>query len=338
MFPMLVKSTAAGRTYEYIHLCESVWRKGRSSRRTVVSLGRKDLLALHLDRIYELCRGHRLPSPEDATPLNCFRLGPFLVLRRLWSEFAMPELLGPFSDRTLVLVANRLTAPASEHGLADWLRTYWVCDSQGRRFAPAFLSEAERTAAPNPRVKVKAFQLQKWYRTLDALLRLKSRIEGHLFRCFRHLFALQCDLVFYDLTSTYFEGSGPEEMARYGYSRDQRPGNPQVLVGVAMVDGLPISHTVFGGNRRDSTTVAEVIGDLRKRFGLGRFVLVGDRGMKSAGSLAALEREGLGYLMGVQGGGTRRWKRRCRRWGRRPGRRVWGRTGRRRRTGRGCRR
>ena len=47
--------------------------------------------------------------------------------------------------------------------------------------------------------------------------------------------------------------------------------------------------------------MAEVIGDLRKRFGLGRFVLVGDRGMKSAGSLAALEREGLGYLMGVQG-------------------------------------
>ena len=57
-----------------------------------------------------------------------------------------------------------------------------------------------------------------------------------------------------------------------------------------LVDGLPVSHTVFAGNRQDSTTVQEVIADLRGRFGLGRFVFVGDRGRKSEGSVAALER------------------------------------------------
>ncbi len=139
----------------------------------------------------------------------------------------------------------------------------------------------------NPRVKAQAFQLQKWYRTFDALLPLKAALEEHLFGRFRHLFAPHCDLVFYDLTSTYLEGLGPEELAQHGYSRDQRPRNPQLLVGVAMVDGLPVSHTVFAGNRRDSTTVREVLADLRKRFGLGRFVFVGDRGMKSAASVAA---------------------------------------------------
>ena len=107
--------------------------------------------------------------------------------------------------------------------------------------------------------------------------------------------------MFYDLTSTYFEGLGPEELAQHGYSRDQRPRNPQLLVGLPMVDGLPVSHTVFAGNRRDSTTVQEVIADLRKRFGLERFVFVGDRGMKSEASVAALEEQGLGYLMAVQG-------------------------------------
>ncbi len=301
MFPMLVKSTSRGRSYEYVHLCESVWKHGRSSRRTVVSLGRKDLLAQHLDRIFELCRGHKPASPADAVPLNSFRIGPFLALRRLWHEFGLPERLGNLSDRVLVLVANRLTAPASEHALADWLRTYFACDSQGRRFAPAYLSDAQRQAAQNPRVKVQAFQLQKWYRTLDALLPLKAALEEHLFGRFRHLFAPHCELVFYDLTSTYFEGLGPEELAQHGYSRDQRPRNPQLLVGVAMVDGLPVSHTVFAGNRRDSTTVREVLADLRKRFGLGRFVFVGDRGMKSEASVAALEEQGLGYLMAVQG-------------------------------------
>ena len=84
----------------------------------------------------------------------------------------MPGLLGPLSDRLLVLVANRLTAPASEHGLADWLRTYFACDSQGRQFVPA-----ERKASKTPRVRVQAFQLQRWYRTLDHLLPLKNRIE-----------------------------------------------------------------------------------------------------------------------------------------------------------------
>ena len=216
-------------------------------------------------------------------------------------SFGLPERLGNLSDRTLVLVANRLTEPASEPALADWLRTYFACDSQGRRFAPAYLSDAQRQAAQNPRVKVQAFQLQKWYRTLDALLPLKAALEEHLLGRFRHLFAPHCDLVFYDLTSTYLEGLGPEELAQHGYSRDQRPRNPQLLVGVAMVDGLPVSHTVFAGNRRDSTTVREVLADLRKRFGLGRFVFVGDRGDEVGGLGGGVGGAGAGLLDGGVG-------------------------------------
>ncbi len=301
MYLMTAKSASRGRTYEYVRLCESVWKNGRSSRRIVTTLGRKDQLEPLLDRLYELCRGHKPPVADDPVPLHSFRFGPFLALRTLWDQLAMPALLGPLSDRLLVLVANRLTAPTSEHGLADWLRTYFACDSQGRRFVPAYRSDAERKASKTPRVRVKAFQLQRWYRTLDALLPLKNQIEEHLFGQFQHLFAPQCDLVFYDLTSTYFEGLGPGQLGVRGYSRDRRPDAPQVLVGVAMVDGLPVAHTVFAGNRRDSTTVQEVITDLRQRFGLGRFVFVGDRGMKSEASVAALEGQGLGYLMAVQG-------------------------------------
>ena len=278
---MIIRATSRGRSYEYVHLCESVWKNGRSLRRTVVSLGRKDILDAHLDRIYEICRGHKPSSPDDPVPLSSFHIGPFLVLRRLWHDLGLPQRLGALADRALVLVLNRLTRPASEHALADWLTAFFACDSQGRRFAPAFLSDAQRAAARNPRVKVQAFQLRRWYRTLDALLPLKDKLEKHLFDRFRHLFALHCDLVFYDLTSTYFAGLGPQELARHGYSRDSRPANPQILVGVAMVDGLPVSHTVCAGNRKDSTTGQEVIRDLRARCGLGRFVFVGDRGMKS---------------------------------------------------------
>ena len=300
MYLMTAKSSSRGRSYEYVRLCESVWKNGRSTRRIVATLGRTDQLEPHLERLFELCRGHQ-PDAAQPTPLRSLRYGPFLALRCLWQELGLPQLLGPLSDRVLVLVANRLTAPGSEHALADWLRSYFACDSQGRRFVPAYRSDAERQASKTPRVRVQAFQLQRWYRTLDALLPLKERLEEQLFECFRHLFAPNCDLVFYDLTSTYFEGLGPGPLGRRGYSRDQRPDAPQVLVGVAMVDGLPVSHTVFEGNRRDASTVPEVIADLRRRFGLGRFVFVGDRGMKSEASLAALESDGLGYLMAMQG-------------------------------------
>jgi transposase len=301
MFLMTAKSTSRGRSYEYVRLCESVWKNGRSSRRIIATLGRKDQLEQHLDRLFELLRGHKPSQPPNPLPLRSWRFGTFLAVRTLWHQLGLHALLGPHSDRILVLVANRLSAPASEHRLADWLRTHFACDSQGRRFVPAYRSDDERRQSNNPRVRVQAFQLQRWYRTLDALLPLKQRLEEHLFERFRNLFQPNCDLVFYDLTSTYFEGLGPGELAQRGYSRDHRPDAPQVLLGVAMVDGLPVSHTLLEGDRRDSTTVQAVVADLRQRFGLGRFVLVGDRGMKSTASLAALEDEGLGYLMAAKG-------------------------------------
>jgi transposase len=53
----------------------------------------------------------------------------------------------------------------------------------------------------------------------------------------RGLFSLKAELVFYDLTSIYFEGEGPEELAQYGYSRNGKSDNRQVLVGMVMVNG-----------------------------------------------------------------------------------------------------
>jgi hypothetical protein len=77
------------------------------------------------------------------------------------------------------------------------------------------------------------------------LLPHKARIETELFARLRDLFALEVDLVFYDLTSTYFEGAGPPDFAVHGYSRDGKPRNRQVLVGLVMINGWPIAHRVF---------------------------------------------------------------------------------------------
>jgi hypothetical protein len=86
--------------------------------------------------------------------------------RRLWVELgleaALDRLAGggrrdaaTLSDRALVLIANRLAAPGSEHGLARWLETDFVCDRDGRRWLPAWRDDAERQASRTPRVRVR---------------------------------------------------------------------------------------------------------------------------------------------------------------------------------------
>src|SRR4029077_12251043 len=71
------------------------------------------------------------------------------------------------SGRALLLVVNRLTAPGSEHGLARWLETDFVCDRQGRLWLAKWRDDAERIASRTPRVRVALRQLKHWYRTLD---------------------------------------------------------------------------------------------------------------------------------------------------------------------------
>jgi hypothetical protein len=202
------------------------------------------------------------------------------------------------SDRALVLVTNRLTAPGSEHALAQWLENDFVCDRRGRRFVAAWRDDVERKASRTPRVRVKARQLQQWYRTLDQLLACKAQVEHALFLRLRDLFSLRVDMVFYDLTSTYFEGQGPPTLGANGHSRDGKPRNRQVLVGLVMVDGWPIAHHVFAGNRRDANTVPDVLRDLEQRFGLKRVVFVGDRGMVTSQNLDDLRGGGHGYIVG----------------------------------------
>jgi transposase len=299
-----------GRVDEYIRLVESYWNNGSPRHRIVCNLGRKELLAPHAEALLRLLTGEPQPKVKiKAEAVGAWDWGPMLVARHFWQELGLPTILdrliggsgerGEWADRALALVTNRLCEPTSEHGMARWLETDYVCDRAGRRWLPQWREETERLASQRPRVRVQDRQLRQWYGTLDRLGAQKKQIEKELFLRLRHLFALKVDLVFYDLTSTYFEGNGPAGLAKHGYSRDHKPRNRQVLVGVVMIDGWPIAHHVFEGNQRDSTTVDSVLKDLQERFGLRRVVFVGDRGMMTSQNIERLRSGGQGYLVGL---------------------------------------
>ena len=296
--------SSSGAVNEYVRVVEAYRDNGKVKQRTVADLGRKDLLAELFPKLKRLLGqddGSETPRYHDPDILDASTWGPVLAVRTLFDQLGLwsilDEALGkakgvPFADRAFVLIANRLIHPTSEHGLAGWLETDFVCDRQGRRFVPHWHQ--------HKRVRIDFRQLEAWYRTLDQLVSVKERIEVALYHRLRDLFSFKPDLVLYDITSTYFEGAGPVNFAKHGYSRDGKPQNVQVIVAVVMVAGWPIAHHVWAGNEVDHQTVQQAIRDLHQRFGFNRLVFVGDRGMVTDDNLEAITAEKHGYLVGLR--------------------------------------
>lgn len=304
--------SSSGVVHEYVRVVESVRENGHVRQKLVLNLGRRDTLLTVLPLLQRFLQGDTAPAlPQDGPieALEASTWGPLLVVRHFFDQLGLWPLLDscrrrprlqpdedPDDDwpsRVLALIANRLVRPVSEHALAGWLETDYVCDRAGRRYLPHWKQQG--------RVRVDLKVLQNWYRTLDHLILNQAKIELALYGRLRDLFHFQPDLVFYDLTSTYFEGHGPASLATYGYSRDGKPRNVQVVVGVVMIAGWPIAHHVWAGNTRDSKTVAEVVKDLTQRFQFRRVVFVGDRGMVTEKNLEVLQNaEGeWGFLLGM---------------------------------------
>lgn len=134
------------------------------------------------------------------------------------------------------------------------------------------------------------------------------RIEKDLHRQVKKRFDVEFARVFYDLTSTYFEGHQCP-ISEYGYSRDHRSDREQVNLAIAVnIDGVPITHQLLPGNTADVATVQEFATRLHDGFGLQGPVVVVDRGMVSKTNLAHLEKQGFEFVVGLpMGPKLQRW-------------------------------
>ena len=134
------------------------------------------------------------------------------------------------------------------------------------------------------------------YGAMDWLIERQGRIEDRLAR--RHL--REGELVLYDVSSSYFEGRSCE-LARLGYSRDQKRGTPQIIYGLlGDKPGRPIAVEVFTGERHDDKTLPSQINKLKQRFGLDRVVVVSDRGMMTKANLESLREHGAGWITALK--------------------------------------
>src|SRR5712691_5286848 len=147
MFLRTVKAAGGkGVQHEYLRLVEAYRENGKNKQRVVCHLGRKDLLAAHLDALIRLLGGQpragARPTAGEVRATGAWDWGPMLVARTLWRELGLATILDrlggrsrddgvALSERALVLVTNRLCAPTSEHGLARWFETLAVIAANG---------------------------------------------------------------------------------------------------------------------------------------------------------------------------------------------------------------
>jgi transposase len=306
-----------GRLHSYWRLVRSVRRGGKVVQETVAQLGELDaegranarLLAQQITgsaqqrELFEAAVGdvQRVAVRLDRVYLErARRFGAVWLGWKLWRALKLDELCAelmragreavPWAQMAAVLVIARLTEPSSElHIAEDWYRTTALEDLIG--------------------VPADSVYDNRLYRALDRLLPHKTALEQHLRRRLGELFALEYDLLLYDVTSTYFEGlAAGNALAQRGHSRDHRPDCKQV--GIALVvtrEGMPLGYELFAGNRHDVTTVEEVVEQMEKRFGLAQRIWVMDRGMASAENLAWLQKSGRRYLIGTPKSELRRW-------------------------------
>jgi transposase len=134
------------------------------------------------------------------------------------------------------------------------------------------------------------------YAAMDWLLERQERIENRLAR--RHL--EDGELVLYDVSCAYFEGRSCE-LAKLGYSRDQKRGSLQIMYGLLCdKPGRPIAVEVFSGELHDDKTLPAQIDKLKGRFGLSRVVVVSDRGMVTKANIELLENAQVGWITALK--------------------------------------
>lgn len=292
MFIQIHRQEQHGKVYASVKICESYRdpEKGGAPRnRVLFNLGPLDKLGgetlRKLGKGFLRAAGDVSPETPEAQLLCASDFGHVHAVGGVWDHLGLSEALNQagiagsasFSASALIrlLVVNRVCDPCSKLALLGWLDSVHYSDDE----KPSY---------------------HHLLRAMDRLGEVKDKAEPLIAR--RLLKKDEpLDLVFYDITSTYFEGDRSlieDDFRRYGYSRDSRSDKRQVVIGMVMTrEGIPLCHHVFAGNTVDKSTVAEVVKDLKKRFFLKRIVFVGDRGMLSDPNLNTLLGEELGFIV-----------------------------------------
>lgn len=173
------------------------------------------------------------------------------------------------------LVIARLTQPRSKLATVDYLKSYYDED----------------------------VDLNRIYRYMDKLHSTQQELAQSIsVEHTRSLFGGRLGLVFYDVTTLYFESAAEDELRSPGFSKDGKTAETQVVLGLLVSEGgYPLSYSVFNGKQYEGYTMIPMIDDFRQRYGLGDdFVVVADSGLMNGRNIALLRQAGYKYVIGAR--------------------------------------
>lgn len=279
------------RSGKYLRIVESYRdESGVSRHRILYTLGKvSDYTPEQLQRIgsrlYELGGGDLKELLGISTVEKArYNYGYHQVFSRALSHFGLVRLFTQigakhklqfdFINATLLMILERLQDPCSKRS--------------------TFFNQTEYLG-------IKAIGLQHLYRTLDKLAEYSKPIQKQIFQTGRDLFNQRLDVVFYDVTTLYFDSEveHPEQLRQKGFSKDGKIGKTQILFCMLIdVHKQPIGYKVFKGDTFEGHTFEHAIKDLKKEYQIDKVIVVADRGMLSKNNLTVTADCGYEFIVG----------------------------------------
>ena len=140
------------------------------------------------------------------------------------------------------------------------------------------------------------------YRFLDKLnSQLKGQVERIAFEHTRKLLGGRISIVFYDMTTIYFEASDEDDLRKTGFSKDGKHQHPQIYLGLLVgPGGYAIGYDIFEGNIYEGHTLIPFLEKISARFNLGKPIVVADAGLLSRDNIEALKSREYEYIIGAR--------------------------------------
>jgi len=288
---MFVKAYKS-RGHIYLKIVKSIRKNGTPTHEIIANLGRADRLANgELDGIVKSLKKYTRPDEDTANPWrkdistmteeDRVNYG-YLAYRSLWHKFGLAQVLTDLSaDRKIsydyaatvfAMVVNHALNPSSKRALHENKGTYAGLNN--------------------------GLQLQHLYRSLDLLAEHKSRLETFLFDKNRTLFNMSVDVVFFDVTTFYFESQQADTLRDFGFGKDGKINEVQVVMALLIdADGRPITFELFPGNTFEGHTLLTTLDRLKDRFQIRQVVIVADKGLNSKLNLKEIKDRGYDYIV-----------------------------------------
>ena len=292
MYLRIINLKRGDKQYKYLKLVETTRDKKKIVQKTLLNFGNieqwpEDKLNELVFQLNEFCNLNLGPRAEDVDVHDAFDFGACFAIDTIWKELNLSATIrSHMKEHTCdidivppvkAMVFNRLLEPSSKLRVSEWVTTQAIHE-----------------------IFPKKIPLHHYYRSLDYLMAHKASLEEDIFWNVNDIFNLDLSLVFYDLTSSYFEG-GCCDIAKRGYSRDHRPDCRQIEIGLLVNrEGIPIAHEVWEGNIKDQKTVTDALETMQKRFNVKRCIFVGDNAMATPGNITLLRDKNYEYITSLK--------------------------------------